>query len=1014
MADRKLPELRTRIRLDTSDLDKADSRIAAFTRSFSDPRAMAGYQARLKSVGQTADEVGSKLTRNLTLPVLAASAVSVKMAQDFNKSFTTMTSLAGVTTDELAGLKEEVKALASETGRSPQELAEALYFIRSAGLEGADAMDALQASAKGAAIGLGDTQTVADAATSAVNAYGAENLTASEAVDQLAAAVAVGKGEAAAFAPQIGQILPLAKALGVEFSEVAGAMAYFTQTGTPAAQAATMVQGILQKLIAPTQQGRDALKDYGVSLDDLKSTVDNQGLLAGLQLLNDKLGGDPQKLRAVFDDIEGYTGALGLLRNNGADAADVLDSVANSADTVAEAFARVQGTDEFQAQQAITDLQVAAIELGQKLIPIVTDIANGVSGIVAAFDRLPEPVQTALLSLVGVAAVVGPMAKGFSLATGALSGLLKVAQSQALTEFRLGLLGVTQSGASAANSVGLATAAIAANPVATAAAVAGVLGLAYAYTQMKSDAEKAADAADKLAQRAADSGQSASDLFIKELGDALSGVDSELETFGLHSNQVVNAFGDLGISAKQVKDALTGSDQDFQAFIDQINKSANSGDRLTSDAAERAVRLLEAWRVASEGANATDARAAGVRKELGIETAGAADATADLTDATESSTEELDKAADAARNLFDAHRKVTDTAQAVTDAQQELADAQAAAAAGSEENRRALEAVADAERAVADAKQQSRDAEKALTEARKEAAENLEDLALAASGAQVDEAGAAVALERAKSDLLKAKTPLDRAEAEQRIREAEQALKEAKDKTGDTAAALEEARRKGIEGSDAVVEAQQRVTDARNAERDAQGRLAEATRDAEKVRVDAAKKVQEASEKLTEAELDHIDAQAEVVHLTDGTAASSDVLISKLSALADKLRPDDPLRANLRGYINDLKELRDLQNGTSTGPSSNPGVNSLGPSAPPGAVNGERLNAGGSLRIVPPPTQTAPAPAVAPTGGSDTRPNITVPISIEVKGQPDAATLAEFENVATRAAETAIRRVVTG
>jgi hypothetical protein len=55
---------------------------------------------------------------------------------------------------------------------SANEAAEALFFITSAGLRGAGATEVLEASLKGAAIGLGDTKTIADLATSAVNAYG--------------------------------------------------------------------------------------------------------------------------------------------------------------------------------------------------------------------------------------------------------------------------------------------------------------------------------------------------------------------------------------------------------------------------------------------------------------------------------------------------------------------------------------------------------------------------------------------------------------------------------------------------------------------------------------------------------------------------------------------------------------------------------------------------------------------------------------------------------------------------
>jgi hypothetical protein len=75
------------------------------------------------------------------------------MASDFNQSFTQMQTLAGVTAGEVDGLKSSVLDLSGTTAQSPQELARALYFIRSAGIDGADAMEVLEASAKGSAIG---------------------------------------------------------------------------------------------------------------------------------------------------------------------------------------------------------------------------------------------------------------------------------------------------------------------------------------------------------------------------------------------------------------------------------------------------------------------------------------------------------------------------------------------------------------------------------------------------------------------------------------------------------------------------------------------------------------------------------------------------------------------------------------------------------------------------------------------------------------------------------------------
>ena len=107
-----------------------------------------------------------------------AGGAGVKMALDFDKSMTKIKSLVGVAGAEVDKMGQTVKKLAVDTGVSSAEAAEALFFITSAGLEGEKAIEALEMSLKGAATGLGNTATIADLATSAMNAYGKDTFSA--------------------------------------------------------------------------------------------------------------------------------------------------------------------------------------------------------------------------------------------------------------------------------------------------------------------------------------------------------------------------------------------------------------------------------------------------------------------------------------------------------------------------------------------------------------------------------------------------------------------------------------------------------------------------------------------------------------------------------------------------------------------------------------------------------------------------------------------------------------------
>jgi phage-related protein len=142
--------------------------------------------------------------------------------------------------------------------------------------------------------------------------------------------------------------------------------------------------------------------------------------------------------------------------------------------------------------------------------------------------------------------------------------------------------------------------------------------------------------------------------------------------------------------------------------------------------------------------------------------------------------------------------------------------------------------VTEAEKGVERAKRDSREAERDLTRARKDALEQIEDMQLALKGAALSEKDAQLSLLEARRDLQnlgkdgQSFDMLDRERAVLRVQEAEQRLAETQESNGDLADKAAEQNRVGVEGSDEVVAAKQRVADANQAQIDSQQRLTEA------------------------------------------------------------------------------------------------------------------------------------------------------------------------------------------
>ena len=352
--------------------------------------------SRLKSFGNNVKSIGSSLQR-FSLPLALAGGAAVKMGADFDKSMTQIKSLVGVASAEVDKMGEAARQMAISTGKSSTEAADALFFITSAGLRGSEAMDVLNASLKAAAVGLGETKTVADLATSAMNAYGSNVLSATDATDVMVAAVREGKLEATELAASMGRVLPIASAMGVNFNEVGAAFAALSRTGTNAAEAATQVRGIFASLLKPTTDAENALKEMGLSSAGLRKSLKEDGLLATLEVLKANFEGNDTAAQRVFGNVRALSGVMDLLGANVDTTRQIFDNMNKTQGTTAKAFQETAKSASFQLTAAINKAKESFAQMGaimlKTMLPLFQDIAAAVGKLFNAFNNLDPATQ---------------------------------------------------------------------------------------------------------------------------------------------------------------------------------------------------------------------------------------------------------------------------------------------------------------------------------------------------------------------------------------------------------------------------------------------------------------------------------------------------------------------------------------------------------------------------------------------------------------------------------------------
>jgi hypothetical protein len=324
------------------------------------------------------------------------------------------------------------------------------------------------------------------------------------------------------------------------------------------------------------------------------------------------------------------------------------------------------------------------------------------------------------------------------------------------------------------------------------------------------------------------------------------------------------------VSFKQLNDKTGATKQEMEEWNKTLEETGTTFDR-DSDA----IAAFTAWIRQHRAAAGADAAATG---EL-------TDATISLADAQAAAVKRAENLYTASTGLLDAHQQEKQAAAGVASAQKGIDEAR----------KDGVQALRDQHSATLDLA----DAEKALQEIQRRGAADQRDIA----GAKIDAKTAA--LDQKDAERALAETLADpKASAEDKER-AQLALERAKLRVADSTDAIGEAERRAagrgeelVRAQDAVKAAQDRVKAAHDESREATEKMTTAQDQL------AAAYLNQAKVAVTVADI-----QATIADTTLTSAQKADILRDSLDKLAGTLSPDNPLRANIAGFIADLAAI---------------------------------------------------------------------------------------------------------
>jgi len=349
---------------------------------------------KIDDVGKGANGLKATL-QDLGKTIAAAFAVqqlvsfgreAVNAAAAFDKSMSNVATLVDTNVESMDSMAASVRDLAKKTPVELGQLSSALYDVRSAGVSAEDAMAVLESSAQLGVAGLATTAEAANIMTSAVNAFAAEGLSAEQISDILFKTVKAGKTTLAELTAQFGGVAPAAAAAGVSLADLQASTAAITTLGTPAAAAQTQLKQALTEMQKPGKELSNIFKQLGAK-DGIDLIKTSGGLGNAFKLIKEEAEASGMTVAQVTGSVETSSAILALGGTVNESYAATLADMTTGANAVNVAFEKQAQTADAQFQLMQNAFEDVKIEIGNALMPVLLDAAEGLRDFMGGIDE---------------------------------------------------------------------------------------------------------------------------------------------------------------------------------------------------------------------------------------------------------------------------------------------------------------------------------------------------------------------------------------------------------------------------------------------------------------------------------------------------------------------------------------------------------------------------------------------------------------------------------------------------
>lgn len=335
------------------------------------------------------DRLGQSLGRSVRNLALATGGVltfagaigqvktSIGVFEGFEKRMAGVQAVSGATERQFGQLEAQTRELGKTTIFSATQAAEAQENLARAGFTVEENLAALPATLDLAASSELGLATAADIAAGTLRGFQVDAGNTSEIVDVLATTAAISNTRVEDMGDALKFAAPTAQSLGVSLKDTSAAMAVLADNMLKGTLGGTGFRQAMLGIIDPSGKAEDVLTDLGISAELFRTTLEEKGLVAALELLISRTSGITEAVQLA--GARGGTALQILITNLDrlAQKRSDLEDVTDAANDMAAIRMDTVAGDMAELRSVIESLR---IDFGEALAPALR----------AALDRLTE------------------------------------------------------------------------------------------------------------------------------------------------------------------------------------------------------------------------------------------------------------------------------------------------------------------------------------------------------------------------------------------------------------------------------------------------------------------------------------------------------------------------------------------------------------------------------------------------------------------------------------------------